>query len=219
MTILSAFLPRKPMPYSTPIRKSLMAVILCLFADWSNAQCGADLNGNATIDNDDLLILLADYGSSCDDAAWDDPVISEIHYNPSTQQGADSEFEFVELMNPHPFAIDLSGWILADGIDAVIPAGTVIEAGGFLLSVNDTTTYQALLGPFMTLIPWSGTSSLHNSGETLRLLRPDDTEADVVTYGDTGGWTNEADGTGASLEWRRSGMGQRLARGLIGSMP
>ena len=50
------------------------------------AQCHADLNGNQLIDNDDLMILLADYGSSCEFAAWDDPVISEIHYNPSTQQ-------------------------------------------------------------------------------------------------------------------------------------
>ena len=120
-------------------------------------------------------------------------------------------------MNPHPFAIDLSGWVLADGIDAVIPVGTIIEAGGFLLSVNDTTTYQALLGPFMTFIPWSGTSSLHNSGETLRLLRPDGTEADVVTYSDTGGWTNEADGTGASLEWRGAGWDNALPEAWIGS--
>ena len=36
------------------------------FAFWSSSlafgQCEADLNGNAIIDNDDLLILLADYG-------------------------------------------------------------------------------------------------------------------------------------------------------------
>ena len=59
------------------------------FAFWSSSlafgQCEADLNGNAIIDNDDLLILLADYESTCAEAAWDDPVISEIHYNPSTQ--------------------------------------------------------------------------------------------------------------------------------------
>ena len=82
------------------------------------AQCSADLNGNQLIDNDDLMILLADYGTSCEYAAWDDPVISEIHYNPSTQQGTDYEYEFVELMNPHPFAINLSGWVLADGMGA-----------------------------------------------------------------------------------------------------
>lgn len=194
---------------------SVVGLGLTSLLSWG--QCGADLNGNATIDNDDLLILLADFGTSCDEAAWDDPVISEIHYNPSTQQGADSEFEFVELMNPHPFAIDLSGWALADGVDAAIPPGTVVEAGGFLLTVNDTATYQALLGPFVTLIPWSGTSSLHNSGETLRLLRPDGTEADVVTYSDTGDWTNEADGAGGSLEWKGPGWDNALPEAWIGS--
>ena len=66
-----------------------------------------------------VYLLLADYGQSCEVAAWDDPVISEIHYNPSTQQGSDSDFEFVELMNPHPFAIDVGGWSLGDGIDDI----------------------------------------------------------------------------------------------------
>ena len=114
-------------------------------APWGWAQCHADLNGNQTIDNDDLLLLLADYGQTCEVAAWDDPVISEIHYNPSTQQGSDSDFEFVELMNPHPFAIDVGGWSLGDGIDATIPAGTTIEAHGFLLTANDTATYALLV--------------------------------------------------------------------------
>ena len=149
------------------------------------AQCTADLNGNQLIDNDDLMILLADYGSSCEYAAWDDPVISEIHYNPSTQQGTDYEYEFVELMNPHPFAINLSGWILADGIDVSFPHGTMLPAGGFMLTVSDTAVYRDLLGPFVPMVPWSGTSSLHNSGETIRLLRPDGTLGDIVTYSDT----------------------------------
>ena len=173
---------------------------------WIWAQCHADLNGNQTIDNDDLLLLLADYGQSCEVAAWDDPVISEIHYNPSTQQGADSDFEFVELMNPHPFAIDVGGWSLGDGIDATIPAGTTIEAHGFLLTANDTATYRAILGPFVGLVPWMGTSSLHNSGETIRLIRPNGTLADIVTYSDTGGWTNEADGAGGHSNGKEPAM-------------
>ena len=191
------------------------------FAFWSSSlafgQCEADLNGNAIIDNDDLLILLADYGSTCVEAAWDDPVISEIHYNPSTQQGADSDYEFVELMNPHPFAIDVSGWRLADGIDALFPTGTLIAAGGFLLTVNDTATYRNMLGPFVTLIPWNGSSSLHNSGETLRLIRPDGTAGDHVTYSDTDGWTNEADGSGASLEWKGPGWDNAAPEAGVGS--
>ena len=119
------------------------------------AQCHADLNGNQLVDNDDLMILLADYGSFCEFAAWDDPVISEIHYNPSTQQGTDYDYEFVELMNPHPFAINLSGWVLADGIDVSFPHGTMLPAGGFMLTVSDTAVYRGLLGPFVPMVPWS----------------------------------------------------------------
>jgi len=198
---------------------ALVAAVLGVFgaAQVGLAQCNADLNGNLTIDNDDLLILLSNFGTNCEEIAWDDPVISEIHYNPSTQQGADSEYEFIELMNPHPFALDLSGWSLADGVDATFPPGTFIPAGGFLLTANDTTTYRSLLGPFVQLIPWSGASSLHNSGETLRVMRPDGTEADVVTYSDTGGWTNEADGAGGSLEWKGPGWDNALPEAWIGS--
>ena len=145
------------------------------------------------------MILLADYGSTCEFAAWDDPVISEIHYNPSTQQGNDNQFEFVELMNPHPFAINLSGWVLADGIDASFPHGTMLPPGGFMLTVADTAVHRTMLGPFVSMVPWEATSSLHNSGETIRLLRPDGTLGDIVTYSDTDGWTSEADGMG--LRW------------------
>ena len=182
-----------------------------------NAQCHADLNGNQLIDNDDLMILLADYGSSCEDAAWDDPVISEIHYNPSTLQGSDTEYEFIELMNPHPFAINLGGWTLADGIDAIFPQGTMVDAGGFILAVNDTATYRNLLGPFVQMIPWQGTSSLHNSGETIRLLRPNGTLGDIVSYSDTNGWTTEADGAGSSLEWRGTGWDNSMPEAWVGS--
>ena len=73
------------------------------------SQCLSDLNGNQTVDNDDLLILLAQYGVHCSDIPWLDPVISEIHYNPSTQQGDDSAYEFIELMNPHGVDLNVSG--------------------------------------------------------------------------------------------------------------
>ena len=193
------------------------ATINWSFATYGLGQCYADLNGNQIIDNDDLLILLSDYGSSCALAAWDDPIISEIHYNPSVQQGSDSNFEFVELMNPHPFAIDLSGWALADGIDATFPLGTFIESNGFLLTANDTSTYRQILGPFVKLIPWHGSSNLHNSGETIRLIRPDGSQADVVAYSDTDGWTDEADGGGGSLEWKGSGWNNALPESWVGS--
>ena len=181
------------------------------------SQCLSEMNGNQTVDNDDLLILLAQYGVHCSDIPWLDPVISEIHYNPSTQQGDDSAYEFIELMNPHGVDLNLSGWSLADGVNATFPPGTWVEAGGYLITANDTATYREMLGPFVQLIPWSGTSSLNNSGEAIRVVRPDGTLADLVTYSDTDGWTQEADGAGASLEWKGFGWDNAIPESWIGS--
>lgn len=190
---------------------------LTFHANPITGQCEADLNGNLSVDNEDLMIVLSNYGMTCSEVSAMDPVISEIHYNPSSQQGNDSQYEFVELMNPHPFSISVSGYSLADGIDVTFPEGTMIPAGGFLVTANDTATYAALLNPFIPLFEWSGASSLHNSGETIRLLRPDGSEADIVTYSDTNGWTDEADGLGSSLEWKGVPYDNSLPESWAGS--
>ena len=102
------------------IRLALATLNLLSLAD-VHGLCHADLNGNDMVDNHDLLILLADYGATCEEAGWHDPILSEIHYNPSTQQGTDSDHEFLELTNPHPFDLHLGGWSIADGIDCAFP--------------------------------------------------------------------------------------------------
>ena len=183
----------------------------------TQAQCVADLNLNAMVDYDDLLILLANYGQSCETEIWHDPIISEIHYNPSTQQGADTEYEFVELMNPFPFDIHVGGWQLADGIACVFPENTWIEAEGFLLTANDTAVLAPLLPEFVPLLPWTLSSGLHNSGESLRLVRPNGTEADHVIYSDAGTWPQDADGGGGSLEWKGYGYDNSFSTSWAGS--
>ena len=181
-------------------RLAFAALSLLCLAD-VHGQCHADLNGNNMVDNHDLLILLADYGQTCKDAGWHDPILSEIHYNPSTQQGADSDHEFLELTNPHPFDLHVGGWAIADGIDCAFPPDTWIEAGGHLILANNPDTLNALVPDFTPVLSWSGASGLHNSGETLRLVRPDGSVAQTVIYSDTNGWPEDADGGGASLEW------------------
>lgn len=181
-------------------RLAFAALSLLCLAD-VHGQCHADLNGNNMVDNHDLLILLADYGQTCKDAGWHDPILSEIHYNPSTQQGADSDHEFLELTNPHPFDLHVGGWAIADGIDCAFPPDTWIEAGGHLILANNPDTLNALVPDFTPVLSWSGASGLHNSGETLRLVRPDGSVAQTIIYSDTNRWPEEADGGGASLEW------------------
>ena len=67
------------------------------------------------------------------------------------------------------------------------------------------------------MVPWEATSSLHNSGETIRLLRPDGTLGDIVTYSDTDGWTSEADGMGATLEWKGGNWDNSQPEAWVGS--
>jgi len=182
------------------IRLALATLSLLSLAD-VHGQCHADLNGNHMVDNHDLLILLADYGETCEEAGWHDPILSEIHYNPSTQQGTGSDHEFLELTNPHPFDLHLGGWSIADGIDCAFPPDTWIEAGGHLVVANNPDTLGVLVPNFTPVLGWSGASGLHNSGETLRLVRPDGSVAQTVAYSDTNGWPEDPDGGGASLEW------------------
>jgi len=182
------------------IRLALVTLGLLSLAD-VHGQCHADLNGNQMVDNHDLLILLADYGATCEEAGWHDPILSEIHYNPSTQQGTDSDHEFLELTNPHPFDLHLGGWSIEDGIDCAFPPDTWVEAGGHLVVANNPDTLGALVPDFTPVLGWSGASGLHNSGETLRLVRPDGSVAQTVAYSDTNGWPEDPDGGGASLEW------------------
>ena len=45
-------------------------------------------------------------------------VINEIHYNPADAQGADADFEFIEIVNTGPEAVNLEGFTL-QGIASV----------------------------------------------------------------------------------------------------
>ncbi|PCJ81481.1 MAG: hypothetical protein COA49_05150 [Bacteroidetes bacterium] len=173
------------------------------------AQCPTDINSSGIVDGEDLLELLATYGMSCEGLPSFEPSISEIHYNPSTQQGSDNLWEFVEIYNPHEFGIDIGGWYLADAVSAIVPNSTWLEAGSYVVFANDTSSYNQLL-PFTIIIPFSGSSSLHNSGETIRLMRSDGSQSDFVTYSDYGEWSSEPDGGGPSLEWKGPGFDNTL---------
>lgn len=126
-------------------------------------------------------------------------VINEIMYNPAIPNTA-----FVEIHNTSATtAFDLSGWRL-DGVDFTFSEGTVIPPGGFAVVANDRFVFASTYG---RLIAMAGEfkGQLDNSGETLRLIKPDATPAedmviDEVTYGNALPWPPSADGSGPSLQ-------------------
>ncbi len=133
-----------------------------------------------------------------------DIVINEIMYHPISGQAAD---EYVELHNRGAHAADVGHWRFVDGIDFMIPPGTVVPAGGYLVVARDRASLlerYSRLDASSTVGNYEG--NLSDRGERLALARPLDPQlpfqdfvlVDEVTYSD--GWGRWTDGGGSSLE-------------------
>jgi len=132
-------------------------------------------------------------------ASVTDIVINEMMYNPPNDPTED-ELEYVELCNRGAEDIDISGWQFTDGIELTFPAGTIIEAGGFLVVCSDPMEMVWKYGIYNVIGPCDG--RLNNAGERVAIS---DNSAepiliDEVEY-DTGEeWPSKPDGDGPSLE-------------------
>ena len=149
----------------------------------------------------DLLLMLADFGAHCEvdppeSLSWPDVRFTELHYNPGSQQGSDSNYEFLELTNADSVAVNLAGWSLSEGLDFTFPEDSWLQPGDFVVVTTAPTTYAGLGYP---VFDW-GTGGLNNSGELLALRAPDSTVVEYVEYSDTGDWDAAPDGQGPSLE-------------------
>jgi hypothetical protein len=143
-------------------------------------------------------------------------VLNEIHYHP-----LEGDEEFVEVYNRSDAQLALheassgrgfriEGIRNLEGTDHFeFGPGTAIGGRGYLLVVGiEPTVFRSRHGipPGVPVVgPYGG--ALDNSGERLKLLRPDATVSppsylleDQVRYGDRAPWPVEADGTGSSLE-------------------
>ena len=69
-----------------------------------------------------------------------DLAIGAIEFNPSS---GNQDEEYVEVVNPGPVAVDISGWRLSNAVVHVFAPGTVIPAGRTLYSTPDTAAFRA----------------------------------------------------------------------------
>ena len=121
-------------------------------------------------------------------------VINEIHYEPSDPA---EKSEFIELHNPDAEAVDLSGWTLTNAVEFSFPAGTMIDAGKFLLIAKDPEGFRDEFGGD-ALGPWTG--ALNNNGESVELENAQGQRVDKVDYGLGFPWPTLAAGRGGSME-------------------
>lgn len=121
-------------------------------------------------------------------------VINEINYNPSDNT---QETEYVELHNPGQSAVDVGNWRLAAAVDYLIPAGTVIPAGGYLV-IGENPAVLTNWYNITALGPWTG--NLASDGETVELRDSGGLLVDSADYGVTAPWPATPNGDGPSLE-------------------
>ena len=131
--------------------------------------------------------------------------ITEVHYNPV---GSD-DFEFIEVWNPGPDLVDMSGVVLSNGVSFAFQDGFGIPAGEFALIVENSAAFEAryqesnspyFFDPLRVAGIWSG--KLSNDGETVAMLTSNQVSLSTVDYLMELDWPERADGDGASLEVR-----------------
>lgn len=166
------------------------------------SSCDADINGDQIVNLQDLLGMLVHYGDSCTNNTIDFPtlIISEIHYNPNSVQGNDSDWEFLELFNPHDVSVALKGWKVADAVSVNFSELDSIEAHRFLVVANNADTISSVAPIETPVVSWNSGDNLNNTGGTITLLNPHDEVVISIAYEDNDGWINEPDGGGPSLE-------------------
>ncbi|NQU24531.1 MAG: lamin tail domain-containing protein, partial [Candidatus Nealsonbacteria bacterium] len=121
-------------------------------------------------------------------------VINEVHYDPEDNA---VRGEFIELYNTTASNVDLSGWMLDDGIRYRFADGTVLLAGDYLVVAEDPATMQAKFGA-AALGPWVG--RLDNDGERIRLVNQWGDIVDEVEYVNAFPWPIAARGDFSSME-------------------
>jgi hypothetical protein len=122
-------------------------------------------------------------------------VINEIHYNPIPDQGADEDYEFIEIFNAGNNTVNLENFAFTDGIEFTFPAGAMINQYESIVIANNAQSY---LGNGYKVYEWD-TGKLANDGE--RILLTDDTGniIDEVTFEGNHTWPNLSGGNGSSI--------------------
>ena len=109
--------------------------------------------------------------------------IGEVDAEPDS---GDQDQEFIELVNPNSYAVDISGWRLTDAVDYEFVKGAVIPANSSIYVTPDVVAFRARTsGPSAgqsKLVQGGYAGHLSSVGETIVLKRADGSTADSLAY-------------------------------------
>lgn len=119
-------------------------------------------------------------------------VFTEIMYNDPLM---DDVIEFLEITNTGDVPVELEGYRMSQGVDFTFPAYMLAEGASVVIAASSSE----LMTRFgIEALQWTE-GGLSNSGETIELVDAQGNTVDMLTYDDSGDWTEMADGLGSSL--------------------
>ena len=133
-----------------------------------------------------------------------DIVINEIMYHPIV---GGSDREWIELYHRGTQSVDIGGWALTNGFNFVIPPGTTMDPGSYLVIARNPALIRDVYG--LTTAEVIGAEDdvaradfgvLRDAGERVTLQDLLGRTVDTANYRDGGEWPRWADGHGSSIE-------------------
>jgi len=132
-------------------------------------------------------------------------VINEIHFDPDIKA---EQVEFIELYNPGPIAVDMSGWRIDNAVDFQFEAGTKLAANDFFVVTQNASDFHSKYGTAADGA-WELGDKLSNDGERIELLDANDSVVDEVKYSLGFPWPVVGD-KGESIELIHPDLDNRL---------
>ena len=112
-------------------------------------------------------------------------LLSEVLYD-SIEEGSDGDWEWIEVWNPSADAVTLAGWRFADSSSQDTIPELRIEAGGYAVVAAREAAFRASYPAFsgrLVSVEGSIGNGLSNTGDSVKLLAPDGSIVDALSYG------------------------------------
>lgn len=140
---------------------------------------------NDNVNSSDMIIVPELHGGKVTPASTLEPKIDFGAIDISPASGNQDE-EFIQLINPHATAVDISDWRLTGGVEHTFPGGTVLPPRGALYVVPNAAAFRARKvspkGGERLLVQDGYQGHLSNFGETLWLVDASGGTNNVSTY-------------------------------------
>ncbi len=111
--------------------------------------------------------------------------LSEIFYD-SIQTGSDADWEWIELFNPAPTSVTLSGWRIGDSTSEDALPDFTLGPGAYAVIAAREAAFRSNFPTFAgQLVALEGSigGGLSNEGDAVRLIAPGGIVVDAMSYG------------------------------------